>query len=456
MTESEYLEWLRNPANDGYRIQLFEIGHSAGTVDLATGIYKNIKPFGDFIIEEPDYTTSIDSVISIGSLRAMDVMGDGWNNYNFRGYETKRYFGDTRWEFSEFKLVGTMLNGELGYDGNGVFTFQFSNIGYKLSTPVQSSMTENGERKLLPLGICKLVKPQLVDAFNLTYRYSDDPANCTLDKLYDIGLELTPLSTHITVDSPSAGLFTFNSGYAPAGELRINTSSTNTTAQEIAQQVADLHGFGTIQTNNFGSAQSIDLGVEATGLNIDELFNLIAASISANYRIDENNDIEFTVPDLTTTVSITNADVVTNFSKSGEISAVNRVVVKWGYNQNPYSESDVSPDRTVLPLSDVETLTLANKSITEITMASTGSIDEEIVFDTIIVNETDAQTLATSKAVNYSSKRILWSGAISVINQALKVGDALDLIDETDISAVLVTKIHSKQYSNTANIEIRA
>jgi len=438
MTDAEFSQWLIDPSNDNYRVTLFEIHHASGVVRLATHEYNKTKPFGAFIIDTPNFATRIDAPVSVGSLKAVDVLRENWTN---------KYFGDVRWNLSQFKKTATLINESVNFENDYIYTFNFSDAGRLLNVPVQSEThDDSGERKLMPMGDCKLIKPQITDAFTLTYWYG---LNCTLTKLYDIGLDIT---ANIDIDTPSVGYFQFKSGHNPAGELRFDCTSNNT-VQEIAQKIADDHNIQ-IGFKNFGSNQTKPVGVLASNYTtIKDLFAVLARSSESLFRITSDNKVEFIVPSQTNAVRITDDEIIGDLSKSGEIAAKKRVIVKYGKNIHPYYESAVSPDRTVLPQNEVDKLTRKEKSITENTGANTGTLDEEIVIDTVLSNDADAQSLANRLKLKYAQKRILYSAEIKVLHNTFKVADAVNFSERNIIG--YLTAVDENSISNTAKCEVQ-
>ncbi len=140
----EYYDWLLDTRATNYRVLLVELDHSAGTIYLASQPWpsETNQPYDDWLISEPMIEDSLEDFLSVGDIDVVNPdTTDDWLAKNWRGYECRWYYGDTRWSLADFKRIATvMIDGCRVIDGNN-YRFDLLDNGQALRRTWPVSVT---------------------------------------------------------------------------------------------------------------------------------------------------------------------------------------------------------------------------------------------------------------------------------------------------------------------------
>lgn len=137
LTDAQYEAWLRNPARDNYRVLLAEIKHNAGaeTLRVATLPYvaevagKSLV-YDDFIdtSRQPAFSDDLSGFVSVGDFYVVNPEHDAgtandWLTRQFAGEECTWLYGDTAWDYDDFRPVLKTLTTDCRSQGGNLFVF---------------------------------------------------------------------------------------------------------------------------------------------------------------------------------------------------------------------------------------------------------------------------------------------------------------------------------------------
>ena len=164
-----------------------------------------------------------------------------------------------------------------------------------------------------------------------------------------------------------------------------DTTETRTVAGALDWLISQIDNRGSYDFLNVPAAlRNKPLGFTVTeSTSMIDLIAQVVRSIGADYRITHTGYLEILMPDRDSPPvrNIDISSIVDRVEHIGSINAVNRVVVT--YDQG-------------------------NQRVSAPTEAETGSLDEEVVIDTLLPTAADAQALADEQAVLYSDTRKSW------------------------------------------------
>lgn len=450
MTDSEFDLHIRNPANAQYLTTLLVCEHSTGVVrfsDKGFSPFDTNTPFHSFLLKDqlPIIEYALDANVALGDFTVINnVDPDLYGNLEFAGHTCELYLGDKRWVHSsdDFRQVGKAIIGSVDDQGNGKYTFNLTDYGYKLDEPVQSNKDTDGQSKLLIYGSVFNVKPQVVDPLTLTFRFHDGDATGYALTVKDRGLDVT---ANVVINH-AAGTFYFTSGNNPTGvdNVRIDVVGTETTAEAIIQAIATRNGLGAVTTVGFDTLQ--DTAVHGVPIRSDEsmnaVFESIMLSIGGYHTLDNFGAIKLIYADLTGTekYKIT-GDESTKPIKSSTIPALSKAVIKYNRNQDPQSSDQLAssltePQKQVF----IDEYSVIEKTVT----SSTGFLDEIKEYETTLVNQADAQALADNRAIWRGVARKIYSLKINMISDRCEIGDILQISQSSFNEKALLVGISKK------------
>lgn len=232
-TDDEFTDWLAAP--DAVRVTLAIMEHSNGTVYFGTYGYTSTpsdadpnRHFEDLLLDKVKIVEAVDKT-TLGEIVVVnDATHDDWLEFNWLGFPLKVYLGDVRWSLDNFRLIIDGRNG--GISAPATNRYKFS-----ILDPHEELRIELGaEFAPLCFGETYNIRPVLIDAGTLKYKYDDGPVTGIVVR--DNGIVLTDPAGY-SADLTNGELTLVS---APAGQITVDVSEANAEAHEIIEAICQL------------------------------------------------------------------------------------------------------------------------------------------------------------------------------------------------------------------------
>ena len=105
-----FVDWLNDENRDQYRVVLVELDHSEGTVRLSDipWISRDNNIYDDWLINDTFVESTLTNFLDIGDVQAINPdLTENWEQFNWRGYKARLYYGDVTWQKSEFRQIAS-------------------------------------------------------------------------------------------------------------------------------------------------------------------------------------------------------------------------------------------------------------------------------------------------------------------------------------------------------------
>lgn len=187
---------------------------------------------------------------------------------------------------------------------------------------------------------------------------------------------------------------------------------------------------GSFQYINITPAElDVMVSFEVTeSLQIEKILNTVAASIKAETRISQSGHLEIIRPDTDNPPSIemTADNVVGNLRMVDVIPPVKRVTVNYGTDQSETAD----------------------------TGAFTGILDEEVIIDTYLTTQAEAEALAFEHARDYANTRQIWEAESFRVSNLVRPGDVVTIAHPEVTGTGVCNQVRMEPLTNIGRVEV--
>lgn len=250
-----------------------------------------------------------------------------------------------------------------------------------------------------------------------------------------------------SVDYESGTLYTFrliDRGYLYESKVTTTESKTDT-VNNLITWVKTTGGFSSLAPVNLTGTQlaaELSVNVEADRTKWKDVLELIADSVGGYFRVNANGGGEVIVQSGTSTVSLTDEDIIKDsirqFDSEPAMESVD-VLYNW---TGGYDVTSNDPDKV-------------HSTITETTTADTGLLSESETITTALTTLSDAQDLADHHKLKRSTVQKTYE--LEVVNKAamLAIRDTITINSGVLSGDFLVTRIKLSPTDQSSLIEVR-
>jgi len=444
VSEQAFNDWYRNTSNVSHRILLIEAYHTGGIVRMSDRGYiaNDINaPFPAWLLHDglPEFTRRIEKPISVSEFKAVCDVRD-WRGYSFDNQPCKIYFGDDRWDFSFFKQIANLTIDSVSYNA-GVYSFRLTE-GREAKIELLQDVSE-GERKMKVYGRLTHVKPQLVDAFTLDYRFHDGNFNGNIT-VYDIGLDVTG---HVT---RTQGNYKYNAGHNPAGAQLVDVDSNTKKLEDVVNQINTEYSLNGVDVSSLAQwKKDAVIGFAVRGTETaSEILDKIARSVGVFLvRKPEGGWMFIDATPVVNILRINDDNSTADISVSNVLKPVSKVIVNYGGNVDVLSDSNLAISLTAEQRAE---FTSGKKTVEKVT----GAVGDVLEINTVLQNQADAQALADMIALRRATKRVTYEFGIDDLGHMIIPGMPVS-VNRSDLSGnFIVSSIKSRTDTSIHNIEV--
>jgi len=417
ITDQQYTDWLAS--DDADPVILVEATHSGGTEYVASAPFISgatdtpaDTSYSDVLIGEVEVENRLDAATVGDLLLVNDGELDGWLDYNWRGYALKVFLGDKAWSRADFRLVIDGINGGIEAPDDDRLEWVVLDRGENLRVNIGSDTTP------IALGEVYNCKPVLIDAVNLKYKAHDGAV--TALTVRDNGVVISP------TEDLANGEFTLAS--QPAGQITCDVSQADKSAADIVDELCNRASIAVDSANLSAFANTDDLGVyidEPTDL--ESVLSDVLASVGATYRFNTSGELQIFRLEApgTATLTLTNDDVI---ERGLKLSATERPteVFTLGYRKNWYQQS---PDSLAgsLDADEKNDFEIEYLTVTKDNNLANNPLAQDDRVNTLIANQTDAQTECDRRASLRSVRRRVWRATCFLPASEVELGETVNL-----------------------------
>lgn len=417
--------WLTNPVNDEFRVLLLEVHHSQGIVRLATLPYMDEtgNPYDDWLTESPVLDESLYSHTAVGDFQAVNTLNpEQWGSYYWAGYPCLWFWGDIRWQRSQFVQVAAAVNDDVRRD-DVVFDFDVVDRGFLLEKPVRT------DDEPLTFGYARNITPTQVNYEHQVYQVHDG----LVDQIPMIRDNGVPVSASFALDS---GKYTLDA--LPVGTHTTDVMEANDTAPEILQALATRAGFEV--ADNYGLAtwqQQAKMGFAVNQESYADLLDQLATAIGAYWRLDGLGRIELVSDQVIPLDMVLTDDDLLDLQPDRAQRPPKRIELHYDPNPNVLSDDVLSGPVSAGVVSEAERIWLSNTDTTlkRELQVMVGDFDDTLSYHSFIRDPEDAELLLDLLEGRSLELRRVYRGQMRAVAYGLRIGDRVRL-DCTEVSGV--------------------
>lgn len=438
---STFTAWLES--DDQYKCVLLEVSVLDTTEKT---LYFSSRPFnnsaniyspvlnGDSITIFERMSLSNGSGTTIGDieLNNADAALDGHLGYVWSMRPCRLYFGDVRWNRSDFQLIFDGITEDIGSRDRDVVNItvrdKLQRLNVPLSETVLGGSTQNKD-VLLPLtfGECFNITPLLIDPATLKYQVH----NGKIERVIEVRDNGVNVANTANVTAGTFVLTKQNFGLITASVQGDKNITWNTNCADMISYVVQNYGYSDtkflsseIDTANFTAYKANN--TSALGIYVDssttvlDVVSQLAASTGGQLVISQTGKLQLQKIDLSSspTESITDKDIVLNslqISQKLQVQGSFRVGYARNWTIQEQLETNLSTKAKNILKKEFREVYAEDSTV----KTNYKQLRETERIDTLLLKETDASALANYMLNIYKTPRFVYQ--MQVVQRFLNV-----------------------------------